>query len=253
MCGKHCYGSYIVTPGQSIWTHPYWPQPAHSYRQHSPTRAQLKGSSCSSAIPSSTRGMSFRTQLEECHMLNPYPELNLRDTRIASRPPGETALTIRRISSNSPLTLSLPRGGTHLVAKRLTTYRLPVLLLSLGVLNPTVRRHTNIAIGIQIPSLFTNSSIPLHVQKISQQPTRTNPTKTSRTPLVQRCRLAVTYLPPGESFKNAQNQIEPNRLVSPSKNSSPPSSSSEKPRNGYKLASPSDTGLHRQAVPPGNP
>ncbi|QCE03592.1 hypothetical protein DEO72_LG8g1617 [Vigna unguiculata] len=47
---------------------------------HSPTRAQLKGSLCPSAIPSSTRGMSFRAQLEECHVLNPYPELNSRDT-----------------------------------------------------------------------------------------------------------------------------------------------------------------------------
>ena len=37
---------------QSIWTHPYWSQLAHSHQQHSPTRAQLKGSSCSSAIPS---------------------------------------------------------------------------------------------------------------------------------------------------------------------------------------------------------
>ncbi|QCE04347.1 hypothetical protein DEO72_LG8g2383 [Vigna unguiculata] len=60
--------------GQSIWTHPYWPQPGHSYRQHSPTRAQLKGSSCSSAIPSSTRGMPFRAQLEGCHS-----ELNSRN------------------------------------------------------------------------------------------------------------------------------------------------------------------------------
>ncbi|QCE00436.1 hypothetical protein DEO72_LG7g1726 [Vigna unguiculata] len=53
---------------------------AHSHWQHSPTRAQLKGSSCSSAIPSSTQGMPFRAQLEECHVLNPYPELNSRDT-----------------------------------------------------------------------------------------------------------------------------------------------------------------------------
>jgi len=66
--------------GQSFWTHPYWPQPAHSHRQHSPTRAQLKGFSCSSVIPSSTRGIPFRAQLEECHVLNLYPELNLRDT-----------------------------------------------------------------------------------------------------------------------------------------------------------------------------
>ena len=65
---------------QSIWTHLYWPQPAHSHRQNSPTRAQLKGSSCSSAIPSSTRGVSFRAQLKECHVLNPYPKLNSRDT-----------------------------------------------------------------------------------------------------------------------------------------------------------------------------
>jgi len=98
-----CNGSHTVTPGgvpkyehscnvprlpnssanywrgQSIWTHPYWPQPAHSHRPHSPTWAQLKGSPCSSAIPSSTRGMPFRAQLVECHVLNPYPELNSRD------------------------------------------------------------------------------------------------------------------------------------------------------------------------------
>jgi len=66
--------------GKSSWTHPYWPQPAHSYRQHSPTRSQLKGFSCSSAIPSSTRGMPFRAQLEECHVFNPYLELNSSDT-----------------------------------------------------------------------------------------------------------------------------------------------------------------------------
>jgi len=77
--------STIYWGGQSIRTHPYWPhpywqQPAHSHQQHSPTRAQLKGSLCSSAIPSSTREMPFRAQLEECHMLNPSPELNSRDT-----------------------------------------------------------------------------------------------------------------------------------------------------------------------------
>jgi len=55
--------SAIYWGGQSILTHLYWPQPAHSHRQHSPTRAQLKGSSCSSAILSSTRRMPFRAQL----------------------------------------------------------------------------------------------------------------------------------------------------------------------------------------------
>ncbi|QCE14360.1 hypothetical protein DEO72_LG11g1360 [Vigna unguiculata] len=40
----------------------------------------LSCSSCSSAIPSSTGGMPFPAQLEECHVLNPYPELNSRDT-----------------------------------------------------------------------------------------------------------------------------------------------------------------------------
>jgi len=50
----------LTTEEGNLWTHPYWPQPAHSHRQHLPTQAQLKGSSCSSAIPSSTRGMSFR-------------------------------------------------------------------------------------------------------------------------------------------------------------------------------------------------
>ncbi|QCD82643.1 hypothetical protein DEO72_LG2g2984 [Vigna unguiculata] len=76
--------------GQSIWTHPYWPQPAHSHWQHLPTRAQLKGSSCSFAIPSSTRGMPFRAQLEECTCLTPIPsstqgicsELNSRNPTI---------------------------------------------------------------------------------------------------------------------------------------------------------------------------
>ncbi|QCE03869.1 hypothetical protein DEO72_LG8g1898 [Vigna unguiculata] len=32
------------------------------------------------ANPSSTQGMPFRAQLEECHMLDSYPELNSRDT-----------------------------------------------------------------------------------------------------------------------------------------------------------------------------
>jgi len=76
--------------GQSIWTHPYWPQPAHSHWQHSPTRAQLKGSSCSSSISSQTRGMPFRAQLEECYVLNPIlsstqgirSELNSRNPAI---------------------------------------------------------------------------------------------------------------------------------------------------------------------------
>ncbi|QCD78837.1 hypothetical protein DEO72_LG1g2473 [Vigna unguiculata] len=73
--GNHCYGSYTVTPTRVLkYEH------THSHRQHSPTRAQLKGSSCSSAILSSTRGMPFRAQLEECHVLNPYSELNSRDT-----------------------------------------------------------------------------------------------------------------------------------------------------------------------------
>jgi len=71
--------SAIYWGGQSFWIHLYWPQHAHSHWQHSPPQAQLKGSSCSSAIPSSTRGMPFRAQLEECHMLNPYLELNSRD------------------------------------------------------------------------------------------------------------------------------------------------------------------------------
>ncbi|QCE04510.1 hypothetical protein DEO72_LG8g2546 [Vigna unguiculata] len=39
-----------------------------------------QGFSCSSTILSSTRGMPFRAQLKECHVLNPYPELNSRDT-----------------------------------------------------------------------------------------------------------------------------------------------------------------------------
>ena len=38
------------------------------------THTQLKGSSCSSAIPSSTQGMPFRAQLKECHS-----ELNSRN------------------------------------------------------------------------------------------------------------------------------------------------------------------------------
>ena len=50
----------------------------HTHRQHSPTRAQLKGSSCPSAIPSSTWGMPFWAQLEQCHVLDPYPELDSR-------------------------------------------------------------------------------------------------------------------------------------------------------------------------------
>jgi len=54
--------------GQSIWTHPYWPQPAHSHWQHSPTRA-------------TTQEMLFRSTTQGiARALTPIPSHNSRDT-----------------------------------------------------------------------------------------------------------------------------------------------------------------------------
>jgi len=75
----------IYWGGQSLWTHPYWSQPTHSHQQHSPTRAQLKGFLCSSAIPSSTRVMLFWAPLEGC-----YFELNLRNATCLTPIPSPT-------------------------------------------------------------------------------------------------------------------------------------------------------------------
>jgi len=63
----------------------FWPiRIGHNQHTHTANTRQPKlnsrVTSCSSAIPSSTRGMPFQVQLEECHSLNPYPELNSRDT-----------------------------------------------------------------------------------------------------------------------------------------------------------------------------
>ncbi|QCD87326.1 hypothetical protein DEO72_LG3g1860 [Vigna unguiculata] len=101
--GNHCYGSYTATLGgvpntnmvrnvprlpnslatteepvykRQIWTHPYWPQPAHSHQKNSPTRAQLKGSSVH--LPS-------QAQLDRCHS-----ELNLRDATCLTSIPSLT-------------------------------------------------------------------------------------------------------------------------------------------------------------------
>jgi len=48
---------------------------------HSPTRVTTQGSSCSSAIPSPQLKESHSgPQPIECHVLNPYPEPQLKDT-----------------------------------------------------------------------------------------------------------------------------------------------------------------------------
>jgi len=66
--------------GQSIWTHLYWPQPAHSHRQHSPTRPQLKGSSCIRYPEPQLKGSHSGPQPIECHVLNPHPRPQPKDT-----------------------------------------------------------------------------------------------------------------------------------------------------------------------------
>jgi len=65
--------------GQSIWTHPYWPQPTHSHRQHSPTRATIQEFLVFIRYPEpQLKGRHFEPQLRECHVLNPYPEPQLK-------------------------------------------------------------------------------------------------------------------------------------------------------------------------------
>ncbi|QCE14917.1 hypothetical protein DEO72_LG11g1923 [Vigna unguiculata] len=46
--------------------------------------------------------MSFRTQLEECHVLNPYPELNSRDT-FRSQLKGYIPISTQGAPTNPPL------------------------------------------------------------------------------------------------------------------------------------------------------
>ena len=61
--------------GQSIWTHPYWPQPALSHRQHSPTRATTQGFLVFIHHPEPQLKRCYsEPQLKEYHVLNPYLE-----------------------------------------------------------------------------------------------------------------------------------------------------------------------------------
>jgi len=67
--------------GQSIWTHPYWPQPAHSHRQHSPTRATTQRFLVFIRYPEpQLKGSHFGPQPIECHVLNPHPGPQPKDT-----------------------------------------------------------------------------------------------------------------------------------------------------------------------------
>jgi len=66
---------------QSIWTHPYWPQPAHSHLQHSSTRATTQGFLVFIRHPEPQLKRCYsEPQLKEYHVLNPYPEPQLKDT-----------------------------------------------------------------------------------------------------------------------------------------------------------------------------
>ncbi|QCD93592.1 hypothetical protein DEO72_LG5g1667 [Vigna unguiculata] len=124
MCGKPCYESHTVMPGGV-------PKYEHSSTLTPVTLANLssiKGSSCSSTILSSTRGMSFQAQFEECHMLNPYPELNSRDTSpsAAHEAPGVAA-------SRSSGRGRVPPGASRLKCSLFCTYHLAESSLSPGV------------------------------------------------------------------------------------------------------------------------
>ena len=58
---------------QSIWTHPYWPQPAHSHWQHSPTQATTQEFLVFIRHP--------ELQLKEYHVLNPLSWANTQEIR----------------------------------------------------------------------------------------------------------------------------------------------------------------------------
>ena len=67
--------------GQSIRTHPYWPQPAHSLRQHSPTRAITQRFLVFIRYPEpQLKGSHSGPQPIECHVFHPYPEPQPEDT-----------------------------------------------------------------------------------------------------------------------------------------------------------------------------
>ena len=138
MCGKPCYGSHTVTPGrvsntnivrnvprlpnssanywggQSIWTHPYWPQPAHSHRQYSPTRATTQEFLVFLRQPEpQLKRCDSVPQLKEYHMLNPYPEHNSRNTTCLTPIPSHNSKdTFRDTTQGTPASrpLRYPRS-----------------------------------------------------------------------------------------------------------------------------------------------
>ncbi|QCD82724.1 hypothetical protein DEO72_LG2g3064 [Vigna unguiculata] len=106
------------------------------------------------AIPSLTRGMSFRAQLEECHVFNPYPELNSRDTR--NRLAGNTYRRAQSLpnclagdayrqatSGSEPPTLQTPPGGTTYTTRRTHSRSLLILSLSPGGTSLSAKRHSH--------------------------------------------------------------------------------------------------------------
>jgi len=65
--------------GQSIWIHSYEPQLAHSHRQHSPTRATTQEFLVFICHPEpQLKKYHSEPQLKECHVLNSYPESQLK-------------------------------------------------------------------------------------------------------------------------------------------------------------------------------
>jgi len=86
--------------GQSIWTHLYWPQPTHSHRQPSPTRATTQEFLVFIRNPESQlKGCHSGPQPIECHMLNPYPEPQLKDTFWATTQGTPTSPPLRYLRS----------------------------------------------------------------------------------------------------------------------------------------------------------
>ena len=65
--------------GQSIWTHPYEPQLAHSHQQHSPTQATTQDFLVFIRHPEpQLKWRHSKPQVKEFHVFNSYPKQQLK-------------------------------------------------------------------------------------------------------------------------------------------------------------------------------
>ncbi|QCE06134.1 hypothetical protein DEO72_LG9g1145 [Vigna unguiculata] len=159
---------------------------------------QLKGSSCSSAIPShNSRDSILSHNSRNITCLTPIPSHNSRDTALIflspSQPLGGTTSAARRTPPRDPTAVSLPPGGSH----------------------PTARHHDNLA---QNPRKLKSGEMA--PRRLAVQPAP--PGASSASPEISinhKRRLAAGSVLPGGSLPKTPKQCRTNE--SPGGGSSP--------------------------------